>query len=95
MYPAHQVLAAEKERQLAPIQGHIQRSCQDLVLRLEEGVDTGHLGAEINALEIYEKHLQAAPTWPYNTSMLRALLFSVLIPIGSLLARIAIEFLLP
>ena len=95
MYPAHRVLAAEKERQLAPVQRHIHRSCQDLVLRLEEGVDTGHLGAEINALEIYEKRLQAARTWPYNTSMLRALLFSVLIPIGSLLARVAIEFLLP
>lgn len=95
MYPAHRVLAAEKERQLVPVRGHIQRLCQDLVAHLEGDQDTGNLGAEINALEIYEKRLQAVRTWPYNTTMLRALLFSVLIPLGSLLARVAIEFLLP
>ena len=34
-----------------------------------------------------------ARTWPYNTTMLRTLFFSVLFPIGTLLVRLGFEVL--
>ncbi len=95
MRPTHKVLAAEKKRQLDPVQKHINHACQDLVLRLDQDRDPGGLSSEINALEIYEKRLHAARTWPYNTTMLRTLFFSILIPLGSILARLAVDILLP
>jgi hypothetical protein len=58
----------------------------------ETSQDAGMLGAEINALVAFEERLLAASTWPYDTAMLRTLLFSVIIPGGAALARAASEF---
>jgi len=93
MRPTHLVLAAEKKRELEPVQHHIRRSSRALVECLDQGQDTEKLAAEINALVIYEERLQSAFTWPYNTSMLRTLFFSVFVPIGTLLARVGFELL--
>jgi amino acid transporter len=95
MRPTHELLAAEKKRQLDPVQRHINHACQVLVQRLEQDQEPGEISSNINALEIYEQRLIAARTWPYNTSMLRTLFFSVLIPLGSILVRLAVDFLLP
>ena len=95
MRPTHQLLLAEKKRRLEPVQRHINLAFQDLVQRLDRVQDPGNLTGEINALEVYEQRLLAARTWPYNTSMLRTLFFSVLIPIGSILVRLAVDILLP
>jgi len=95
MRPTHKLLLTEKTRRLEPVQRHINLACQDLVQRLEQGLDPGNLSGEINALEVYEQRLLSARTWPYNTSMLRTLFFSILIPLGSILARLAVDLLLP
>ena len=95
MRPTYKVLLAEKKRRLEPVQRHINLACQDLIQRLEQGQDPGNLTGEINALIIYEQRLLTARTWPYNTSMLRTLFFSILIPLGSILARLAVDILLP
>jgi hypothetical protein len=95
MRPTHKVLLAEKKRRLEPVQRHINLACQDLVQRLDQSQDPGNLPGEINALIIYEQRLLTARTWPYNTSMLRTLFFSILIPLGSILARLAVDILLP
>jgi len=95
MRPTHQLLLAEKKRRLEPVQRHINLAFQDLVQRLDQGQDPGNLTGEINALEVYEQRLLAARTWPYNTSMLRTLFFSILIPLGSILARLGVDILLP
>ena len=95
MRPTYKLLAAEKKRQLDPVQKHINHACQDLVQRLEQDQDPGGLSSKINALEVYEQRILAARTWPYNTSMLRTLFFSVLIPLGSILARLAVDILFP
>jgi hypothetical protein len=58
---------------------------------MSEDERESNLADYICALSIYEKQLNETPTWPYNTGMLRTLLFSVLIPIGTLLGRILIE----
>lgn len=91
MRPTHRVLTAAKQRELEPLQGQINASCRALAQKLERNKETGSLSAEINALIAYEQRLLAASTWPYNTNMLRALFFSVLIPIGSVMARLMAE----
>ena len=95
MRPTHQLLANEKKNELAPLQARINSTCRELVVRLNQNQDSGELPAEINALIAYEQRLLVARTWPYNVSMLRTLFFSVFIPIGSILARLAVDILLP
>ena len=94
MRPTHSLLAAEKKRELQPVQARINSTCRDLVLRLDQRQESGQLPAEINALVAYEQRLLAARTWPYNVTMLRTLFFSVFIPLGSILARLAVDILL-
>ena len=91
MRPTHQVLAAEKKNQLVPIQILIVRSCREMVDLLDRDSSTGSIPDEIIALEHYEKRLQQARTWPYDTRMLRTLFFSVLIPLGTLVARVVFD----
>jgi hypothetical protein len=91
MRPTHRVLAAEKKRQLEPVRRHIQRLCRELVHSLDQNHDSAMLPAEINALVLYEQRLQNVRSWPYNTAMLRALFFSVLVPLGTVLVRAAAE----
>jgi hypothetical protein len=95
MRPTHKLLLAERKRRLEPVQRHINLACLDLVQRLDQDLDPGNLSGEINALEVYERRLFAARTWPYNTSMLRTLFFSILIPLGSILTRLAFDILFP
>jgi hypothetical protein len=91
MRDTHRVLATEKKRELDAVQAHILTACRALVQRLEAGEDTGRLGAEINGLAAYEKRVQAARTWPYNTTMLRTLFVSVVIPAGAAAAQAIFE----
>jgi hypothetical protein len=91
MRDTHRVLATEKKRELDAVQAHILTACRALVQRLDAGEDTGRLGAEINGLVAYEKRVQAARTWPYNTTMLRTLFVSVVIPAGAAAAQAIFE----
>ena len=95
MRPTHRLLSNEKERELLPLQYRINSECRKLVDQLDRGLNSGNLPAEINALVTHEQRLSAARTWPYNVIMLRTLFFSVFIPIGSILARLAIDLILP
>jgi hypothetical protein len=95
MRPTHRLLAKEKERELKPLQSRINNKCRDLVLHLDQNKDSSFLSVEINALVAYEQRLLAARTWPYNVTMLRTLFFSVFIPLGSILARLSIDILIP
>jgi HAMP domain-containing protein len=91
MRPSHRVLTAAKQRELEPLQRKINASCRELAQHLERKQETGSLPAEINALVAYEQRLRAARTWPYNTTILRTLFFSVLIPLGSVMVRQLVE----
>ncbi len=94
MRPTHRVLATEKRRELAAVQRNILLACRALMARIDAEESTGTLGAEINALVAYEKRIQTASTWPYDTAMLRTLFFSVIFPAVAALARIIGEVLL-
>jgi len=94
MRPTHNVLAAEKRRELERVQRLLLNASRELVARMEEGEianrlsETSALSAELSALAVYEAHVQGARTWPYNIAQLRTLFFSVLIPIVTVLARV-------
>jgi hypothetical protein len=91
MRPTHRVLAAEKKRELAVVQRNILLACRALMARIDAQEGTGTLGAEINALVVYEERLRAASTWPYDTAMLRTLFFSVIVPGIAALVRVIAE----
>ncbi len=91
MRPTHRVMSAAKLVELEPLQRQINVSCRELARRLDQNQDPDSLPAEINALVAYEQRLLAARTWPYNTTMLRTLFFSVFIPLGSVMVRLLIE----
>lgn len=94
MSPTHSVLAAEKKRLLQQVEALILDTSRELVHQIEQGkiperfVETNTLAAELSALSFYKQHIQSTRTWPYNTGMLRTVFFSVLLPIGTLIARI-------
>jgi hypothetical protein len=89
MLPTHQVLAAEKKSQLDTVDRQIISACQKLMVHLGNDQETGELAGQINALAVYQERLERTMTWPYNTNMLRTLFFSVLIPLGTALGRLA------
>lgn len=95
MRPTHNLLSKEKERELLPLQSLLNSKCRRLVDQLDQGVNSGTLPAEINALVVHEQRLSTARTWPYNVTMLRTLFFSVFIPIGSILARLVVDIIFP
>ena len=91
MAPTHKVLADAKRNELNIVRNQLQESCRKLLVNMEQNDGSTNLPGKISALSIYEKQLQETPTWPYNTSMLRTLFFSVLIPVGTLIGRIIVE----
>jgi hypothetical protein len=93
MASTHRVLAAAKEAEQGIVHQHLQRSFRELKQRLAQHQDTGRVTAEINALVAYDERLQRAPTWPYNTTMLRTLVFSVFIPGATLVGRVIVDVL--
>lgn len=107
MRPVHRVLATARDQELKAVRKHILRASRALIQRLEAGGDPGgdaggisggisgadsaSLAVQINALAGYEERLKRARTWPYNTEMLRTLVFSVLIPGGTVLGRLLVN----
>lgn len=91
MQPTHTVLAREKKRRLARLQPRIHHLIQELEAQLTEGGVSDRLAAQFNALVAYEQRLQNTRTWPYNTSQLRTVFFSILLPLTTMLVKILIE----
>ncbi len=91
MRPTHRVLSVARDRALADVQRQLRRSFPSLLERMQKGEPTGNLPWEVNALVAYEKELEQASTWPYNPTILRTLVVSVLIPAATLLARRVFE----
>lgn len=90
MRGTHRLLAAEKRRVLKVVAEKLRTANAAVQARLERDESLGDLAGEYAALVAYEARLRTASTWPYNTSMLRTLFFTILVP---LLGR-AISYLL-
>jgi hypothetical protein len=93
MRDTHSVISAEKNRGLTAVQRKIVLASRSLMELLDTDRSTDSLGAEITALMGYEKHIQAARTWPYNTTMIRTLFVSIVVPGGAAAAGIVSDML--
>lgn len=83
MRNTHRVLAAARARELALIQERLRPERERLRQALQAGTEMpAEASASLAALLAYEQRIRAAPTWPYNTTMLRTLLFSILLPLA-------------
>jgi hypothetical protein len=95
MRPAHRLLAKQKQAELADVRRNLERLGRELMQHLDAQQDASQIATEFNALTAYEGRLQGTRTWPYNTSMLRTLFFTILVPLGSFLLKTGIDIVLP
>jgi hypothetical protein len=91
MVPTQRVLSQAKKCELAAVRGELHAAFRLLLQRRQAGEPTGSLSQEVNALTAFEQHLNEATSWPYNPAILRALIFGVLAPITTMLARRVFE----
>lgn len=97
MAPTRRVLSQAKKRELAAVQSELHAAFRLLLERGQEGEATGSLSPEVRALALaaYEQHLNDASSWPYNPTILRTLLFGILVPASTVLARRIFEVIIP
>jgi hypothetical protein len=95
MRPAHNVLAKKKVQELTSIRRTLELLGQELLQCVENQQDASKVASEFNALAAYEGRLLGVRTWPYNTSMLRTLFFSFLVPLASFGVKTVIDLVLP
>jgi uncharacterized membrane protein len=81
MRHTHDVLAGEKKRQLQAVSRRIDRASHDIQEHMTRTEGLGDLAVEYAALISYEDRLSKARTWPYNTTMIRTVFFTVLAPL--------------
>ena len=91
MVPTQRVLSRAKKRELATVQSELHAAFRLLLQRRQAGEPAGSLSEDVNALAAYEQHLNEASSWPYNPAIMRTLIFGVLVPIATMLARRVFE----
>lgn len=91
MRPTHRLLSRAKRDELQRVSRQVNSSARRLASLLEQGQPAGELPGEITVLMAYERRLESARTWPYDTSMLRTLGLSVLVPLATVAIRSALE----
>lgn len=78
----HRVMLEAKQRELKAVREKMRTLFDDLKAhRVVENPETAHVWL------LYEKRIQQAPEWPFNTETLRNLIFSVFVPAAAFLAR--------
>ena len=84
MYPTHRLIAAARDKELEKVRCHIPDLSNQLLNRLNRNEKADPLNATVMAVLAYEQRLRQVSTWPYDTAMLRTLLFSVFLPLAAL-----------
>jgi hypothetical protein len=88
----HEAMAREKRCQRAGVRGRMEKVI-DAIHGLADGERAPELDAIqaqkelLTALQIEEDAIHKTPTWPWNPSTLRSLLFAVLLPLGIFVAQ--------
>lgn len=85
MRGTHAVLTGEKRRLLSLVSARIRQITPSLQQSVVSNQPLPEQAAEFSTLSAYEARLNSARTWPYNTSMLRTLAFTILLPLVILL----------
>jgi len=91
MRPTHRLLSRAKRDELLRVTRQVNSSARQLNGLLQRGQSTGNLAAEIGALMAFERRLESARTWPYDTAMLRTLALSVFVPLATVVSRGVLE----
>ena len=91
MIPTQRVLSQAKKRELEAVRSELHAAFRSLLQRRQAGEPSEGLSQDVNALAAYEQHLNEASPWPYNPTILRTLIFGVLVPIVTVLARRVVE----
>jgi len=81
MRQTHRVLAQEKKQALSVVEKRLHSRLVEIRESISDNEGLKSAGEEFNLLVAYEDRLKEVRTWPYNTTMIRALLISVLIPL--------------
>lgn len=87
MIPTHRVLSRAKKRELETVRKELHLAFRQLLQSRQAGDTAGSLSSEVSALVAYEKQLDEASSWPYHPATLRTLIFGVLVPLVTVLAR--------
>jgi hypothetical protein len=91
MIPTQRVLSQAKNSELAAVRGELHAAFRLLLERRLAGESSSRVSQDVDALAAHERHLSEASSWPYNPAILRTLIFGVLVPISTVLARRVIE----
>ena len=91
MRGTHRAIVAEKQREIGYVRRWMASTYQRLHARAEDLDELQRSTAELRAWLALEQRLLAVPEWPYDTRILRSLVISILVPIISVLARLAME----
>jgi TRAP-type C4-dicarboxylate transport system permease small subunit len=81
MRQTHRVLAQEKKQALSVVEKRLHSRLVEIRESISDNEGLKSAGEEFNLLVAYEDRLKEVRTWPYNTTMIRTLLISVLIPL--------------
>jgi hypothetical protein len=93
MLPTHRILAAAKQRELDETHRSMLQAYRASQQRLAAGQSDADGVAEATLLFAYEQRLRDARTWPYNTTMLRTIFLSGLVPVAtSIIQRLWARF---
>ncbi len=81
MWPTHRLLEATRRRELAAVGPLVQHALTQAQQAVAAGRSPGAASPDLAALLAYQARVQAAPTWPYSTVMLRTVVVSGLLPL--------------
>jgi hypothetical protein len=91
MLPTHRLLTQEKKRRTDELAARMRRLVHQLDALPLDGELPSQLSMQFSALAAYEQRLANTRTWPYNTTQLRTVFFSILIPAITMLVRLFVE----
>lgn len=91
MLPTHRLLVQEKKRRTDDLTARTRRLIHQLDSLPLDGELPSQLSLQFSALSAYEQRLANTRTWPYNTTQLRTVFFSILLPVVTMLGRLFVE----
>jgi hypothetical protein len=91
MLPTHRLLAQEKKRRTDELATRTRRLIHQMDGLPLDGELPSQLSLQFSALSAYEQRLTNTRTWPYNTTQLRTVFFSILLPAVTMLGRLFVE----
>ncbi len=92
----HRVLSQAKQEKAGAVKERIIEIAEglDRSLRLGNRSETHELSVEMSGLVGYQQQVKGAPTWPFNTAVIRGLLIASLVPTITILARVLPQYLI-